>query len=400
MEFTGEISQKLIEYLKQEDIRNVCINLGIFSDSNTLEEMLEKTKIYITETMKGKFIGDRATDKFLNVIKYYLRNEDFERFYGDEYIPDGFINHNLVLPVVGERRNGFRVSNDVLGFDGKKYIVKDAEGLRKGAAGRKYVKDARYNPTVAYAFFKFLGMPCARNLPACEKIPHYCIFSENFLKENQKAYELEDEKFIDTEFLIDEDNNITHKQIMDGIEETIEKKNLSPDKVSLLNKKIKLQYAVQETLKCLVFSIDQNLRNTSLIVTEGENGIIEDINVSPAYDLDLSFNLGEEMLNAVPENEILYRTTQDGKIDLTSIINEFKSIEGYKETLQEMKNKLNGDYINQIFDIAYDETKVNMFNNKELRDRFGNFIMRRVAIFKEAYKEVFEKDDKSKTNII
>ena len=166
MEFTEETSQKLIEYLKQEDIRNVCINLGIFSASDTLEEMLERTKIYITETMRGKFIGDKATNKFLNVIKYYLTNNDFERFYGDEYIPEGFINYNLVLPVVSEVRNGFRVSNDILGFDGKKYIVKDAEGLRMGAAGRKYVKDAKYNPTVAYAFFKFFGVPCARNLPA------------------------------------------------------------------------------------------------------------------------------------------------------------------------------------------------------------------------------------------
>ena len=361
MEFTEETSQKLIEYLKQEDIRNVCINLGIFSASDTLEEMLERTKIYITETMRGKFIGDKATNKFLNVIKYYLTNNDFERFYGDEYIPEGFINYNLVLPVVSEVRNGFRVSNDILGFDGKKYIVKDAEGLRMGAAGRKYVKDAKYNPTVAYAFFKFFGVPCARNLPACEKIPQYCIFSENFLKENQKAYELDDGKFIDTGFIIDEEYNITHKQIMDAIEKTIQKKNLSPDEVSSLNKKVKLQYAVQETLKCLICSMDQNLRNTSLIVTEGENGRIEDINVSPAYDLDLSFNLGEEMLNGLPKNEILYRTTQDGKIDLVSIINEFKSVDGYKEALQEMKNKLNDNYINEILDIAYEETKVYMF---------------------------------------
>ena len=396
MEFTEEVSQKLIEYLEQEDIRNICINLGIFSNLDTLEERFEKTKKYIIETMKGKFIGDKATNKFLNVIEYYLRNEDFERFNGDEYIPDGFINYNLVLPIVGERRNGFRVSNDILGFDGKKYIVKDAEGLRKGAAGRKYVKDARYNPTVAYAVFKFFGVPCARNLPACEKVPHYCIFSENFLKENQKVYELADEKFIDTEFIIDKDNNITHKQIMDGIEETIGKKNMQPDKVSLLNKKIKLQYAVQETLKCLICSIDQNLRNTSLIVTEGENGEIQDINISPAYDLDLSLNLGEEMLNVLPKKEILYRTTQDGKIDLASIINEFKFIEGYKETLQEIKNKLNDNYINQIFNIAYEETKVDIFKDKELRDRFGNFIMKRVAIFKEACKEDIDREIKSK----
>jgi len=96
----------------------------------------------------------------------------------------------------------------------------------------------------------------------------------------------------------------------------------------------------------------------------------------------------------------LYRTTQNGKIDLTSIINEFNSIEGYKDALEDIKNKLNDNYIKNIFDIAHQETKIDMFNDKELRERFGNFMMRRVAMFKEAYKENFEKDDKTKNNII
>jgi hypothetical protein len=398
MEFTEEVSQKLTEYLKQDDIRNICIKLGIFLESNTLEEMLENTKTYITEIMRGKFIKDSATDKFLNVIKYYLTNKDFERFIGDEYIPNGFINSNIVLPVVGERKDGFRASEDILGFDGKKYIVKNAEGLKSGAAGRKNARDARYNPTVAYAFFKLIGMPCARSLPACEKIPYYYIISENFLNENQKAYGLDSEKFMDTEFIIDGNNNsITHKQIMDGIQETINKKDLPLDKKILLIKKLKLQYAVQETLKSLICSFDQNLGNTSLIVTEAENGEIEDINVAPAYDLDLSFNLGEEMLRGVPENEVLYRTTQDGKIDLLSIVNEFKGVDGYKEAVGEIKNKLSDNYINQIFDIAYEESKVEIFKNKELKDKFANFIMRRVATFKEACKELVEREDKSKS---
>lgn len=400
MEFNEEISQKLIEYLEQENIRKICVNLGIFLETDSLTEMLDKTKEYISETLRGKFIGERATEKFFKVIEYYLTNNDFERFNGDEYIPNGFINYNLVLPIGKNKsfqREGFRVVNDILGLNGKRYIVKDAEGLRMGASGRKHVRDSRYNPTVAYAFFKFVEVPCAKNLPACEKIPYYYIFSENFLKDNEKMYGLGDEKFMDTELVIDENDNITHKQILDAIEETVGKKGLPPDKVSSICKKLKLQYAVQETLKCLVCSMDQNLRNTSLIVIEGEDGRIEDINISPAYDLDLSFNLGEEMLQGLPQNEVVYRTTQDGKIDLVSIINEFKSIEGYKEALQGIKNKLNNNYIDQIFDIAYQESRVDMFNNKEFRDKFGNFIMRRVATFKEACRATADRDSKAKS---
>lgn len=398
MNFTKEQEEKIKQYLEMDRINKMLVKIGIYNFDTAMSDKVEAVKTYISEDLMGKFRGDIATEKFLKIIKLYLSNEDFERFDGDEYIPNGFINYNLVLPIVGERRDGFRVSSDILGFNGKKYIVKNAEGLKSGAAGRKYVRDARYNPTVAYALFKFLGVPCAKNLPACEKIPYYYIFSENFLKDHEKMYAFDDEKFMDTELIIDENNNITHKQIMNGIEETVNKKNLHPDKASKLCDKLKLQYAVQETLKCLICSMDQNLRNTSLIVKEGEDETIEDIDISPAYDLDLSFNLGEEMLRGLPQNEVVYRTTQDGKTDLISIINEFKSVQGYKETLQEIKNRLNGNYIDQIFDIAYEESGVDEFNNKDIRDRFGNFIMRRVATFKEACKATFDKDDKLKSN--
>lgn len=397
MEFTKEISQRLTEYLKQDNIKKTCINLGIFSENDSLLEMLDKTKKYINDSMRGKFIGDKATEKFFKVIKYYSTNEDFERFSGDKYIPDGFIKCNLVLPIVtNSKKQGFRVLNDILGFDGKKYIVKNAEGLRGVASGKKNGKDARYNPTVAYALFKFLGQPCARNLPACEKLPYFYILSENFLKDNEKIYGLDAEEFMDTELVIDENNNITHKQIINGIEETVRNKNLSPSKMEELCKKLKLQYAIQETLKCLICSMDENLGNTSLIVTSDDNGEIQDINISPAYDLDLSFNLGEEILKILAQKEVIYRTTTEGKTDLTSIINEFETIEGYKEALQEIKNRLNGNYINQIFDIAYKEAKVDELKKRETIDKFGNFIMRRVASLKEACKETADRGDKTK----
>ena len=192
--------------------------------------------------------------------------------------------------------------------------------------------------------------------------------------------------------IFDEDNNITHRQILDRMEEAIKSKELSQDKSLELCKKVKLQYAVQETLKCLICAADENLGNTSLIIKQGENGEIEDINISPAYDLDFSFNIGEEMLNGIPQKMITYRTTEDGKIDLQSIIDEFKDIEGYKEAMQEIQDKFSGSYINEIFDIAYQETKLDIFNEKEFRDRFSGFIMRRVATFKEALKETVDKD--------
>lgn len=392
MIFSDEEIEKINSYIEKEEFKKLCIELNICSENDLNGEILNKIKEYIENDMMGEFRGHSAIDKFLKSIEIYLENSDFERH------NEGYINYNLVLPIANSTsREGLRVERDILGHDRKRYIVKLAEGFKGPISGFSNSKEARYNPTVAYALFKFLGAPCAKNLPACEKIPYFYIFSENFLKDNEKIYGINDEKFMDTELVIDENNNISHRHIMDGIEETIGKKGMTPDKTLSLCKKLKLQYAVQETLKCLICSMDQNLGNTSLIVTEGKKGEIEDINISPAYDLDLSFSLGEEMLRGIPQSQIFYRTTQDGKIDLLSIINEFKSIEGYKEALEEIKKKLNNNYIDQIFDIAYEESKVEMFKNKEFRDKFGSFIMRRVAIFKEACRETVEREDKSKS---
>ena len=387
MEFTPEQIENIKSYINVEEFKKLCIELKICLDSDNEQEILSKIKKYIEQDMMGKFRGESATVKFLKSIEVYLNNSDFYRD------ANGYINYNYVLPIANtERRRGFRVGKDSLGHDRKTYIVKEAEGLKGSIPGFKNSKDAKYNPSIAYAFFKYINEPCARNLMGYEKAPYYYIFSENFLQENEKIYGLSNEEFIDAEFIIDENNNITHKQILEGIEDTVKKKNLPKDKTLELCKKLKLQYAVQETIKCLICDADQNLGNTALVIKQGENGEIEDINISPAYDLDLSFNLGEEMLKGIPQSMILYRTTEDGNTDLKSLINEFKNIEGYKEVLQEIQNKFNGSYINQIFDIAYEVTKVNMFNEKEFRDRFGSFIMRRVAAFKEACKEAVDKD--------
>ena len=382
----GQI-ERINSYIGNEEFKKLCIDLNICAE-NDKDDLLGKIKEYIENDMMGKFRGQSAIEKFLRAIEIYLGRDEFKR---DE---DGYIDYNLVLPIGKlSRRNGLRVETDKLGHDRKRYIVKAAEGVKGNVSGLKNSKDAKYNPTIAYGLFKFLGEPCSRNLVAYEMAPYYYIFSENFVKENEKSYGLDDSEFIGTKFFMDEKKNITHKQILDGIEETMSNKNLSSE----LIKKVKLQYAVQETLKCLICSMDQNLGNTSIVIKQDENGQIEDANISPAYDIDLSFNLGEEMLRGIPETQVLYRTTQDGKIDLASLINEFKDIEGYEEVLQNIRGKLNENYIDQIFDMAYEDTRIEKFNDKNMREKYGNFLMRRVAIFKEACRTTFEREDRTKT---
>lgn len=402
----AEQESNLIECLKQEKFKKICIDLGIFSELDDMESMVDKIKGYINKELRGEFIGDyKATEKFFKCMdlymNLYLKNNDFIRLNGNEYVPDGFIDFNSVLPISSNKmqeKKGLRVVNNILGFDGKPYIVKSAEGLKGNTSGRKYSRDGKYNPTVAHAFYKFLNQPCSKNIPAYEKSPYYYIFSENFLKENEKMYALDDDQFIKSAFELDTNNNIKHSQIMKEIEESVKSIYGISKKTIEICEKLKLQYSIQETLKNLIKSMDENLGNTAIIITENENGEMQDINISPAYDQDLSFLLGEEILGNTISQNIFYRTTDNGNVDLESIMSEFQRIPGYTEKMNEFAGRCQGDYINQIFNIAYKSSGVPYFKNREIKDRFGNFIMRRVAEFKGICNKL--ENQRSENNLI
>lgn len=395
MNFTQEQEEKIKQYLEMDRIDKILTKIGIYDFSATMVDKVEAVKTYISEDLMGKFRGDIATNKFLKSIEFYSNNNDFKRFHNDEYIPEGFIDYNIALGAKREKLNGFRMAGRICGPDGNQYIVKEAEGLKGDIAGKKNRRDGVYNPTVAYAFFKYLGQECAESIPACEKIPYYYTLSRDFLKPGQKMYSLEDDEFMKSTLEYDSNNNIKHSHIMNGIEESIKSTYGTSERTNEICKKLRLQYAVQETLKKLIKSMDENLGNTSIVITENEEGEMKDINISPAYDQDLSFLLGEEILGNGISNNIFYRTTDNGNVDLTSIINEFQEIPGYTEKLQEFVGRLQGNYIDQIINIAVESTGVPAFNRREIKDKFGSFIMRRVAEFKEIYNNLGKQRDEN-----
>lgn len=394
MNFTNEQEEKIKQYLEIDNVNKILAKIGIFDIETPINDKIEAVKTYITEDLMGKFRGDVATNKFLRSIEFYSNNHDFKRFHNDEYIPEGFIDYNIALGAKKGKLSGLRMSGRIIGPDGNQYVVKEAEGLKGQIGGKKNRRDGVYNPTIAYAFFKYLGQECAESIPACDKLPYYYTISKDFLKPNQKIYSLNDSDFMKHEIQFDTDNSIKHKEIIKGIEESVKSIYGTSEKTCEICKKLKLQYAVQETLKKLIKSMDENLGNTSIIITEDENGKMQDINISPAYDQDLSFLLGEEILGK-DNSQILYRTADNGNIDLASLMNEFQEIPGYKEKLQGFVEKFQGNYIEQILNIAYDSSKVPAFKSREFKDKFGNFIMRNVAEFKEVYNKLEKNRDEN-----
>lgn len=388
MEFLEENIQRLNAGIENEEFKQVCKQLNIFIDSTDKHNMLENIKQYISHTLRGEYLGQRAVEKFFNCMHTYLNSSEFKRFYGDEYIENGIIDYNFLLPIKNNQTNGkitYKSRGKYLGPDRNQYIVKDAEGpIEGGAAGCKHAKYAKYNPTVAQAIFKYLGEQSAEFITACEKIPYYYVLSKNFLEPNEEMFSLEEKNF---ECI--SDGKIKHTDIIKKIEEDIKERNLPPEKTETIIKKLKLQYAIQETLKNLICSMDENLGNTSIILTKRDDGTIEDMNISPAYDMDLSFSVGEQLLRI----SRFCRTTKDEKTDLKSIMEEFSEIEGYKEYMQEFAKKLSGNYTDEIFDIAYTSSGIDIFKNNTFKEIYGNFIMRRVAIFKESCKNIIQRQD-------
>ena len=380
MEFPEDFYIKIEECLKNEKFIEILNKLGV-------NPKVEDVKEYIIDDLKGEFRGKKAIDIFFEVMDSYINNNELQRN------ESGLIEFNSVLPIKEEHQSiGIRTYGRYLGQDNKIYYIKEAEGLRGYAAGKKYRREGLYNPAMANAFFEFCGEKSSQGIPAIEKAPYYVIFSEDFKQKNEQIVSL---KKFDYDYEYDENGNIKHKDIIKSIEtytRSVLQGQMSDEKIDEECRKLKLQYSIQETLKKIICSMDENFGNTSLLIKRNGDKI-EEINLSPAYDMDLSFNLGKEFLSIDYTNQIFYRTTETGSNDLMDIITEFaQTIPGYKERLSEIINKFNNDYPNQIFETAYNNTKVDAFKNENLKEEYATFLVQRIAYVKKIVKKLSEKE--------
>ena len=382
MDFPEDFNNKIQVYMQNPKFVKILEKLGI-------EKNIDNIKEYIENELKGKFRGNISINKFLNGIEEYLENDKLRH---DE---NGFVDIRLMLPIKEiKTMQGLRSFGKYLGQDENIYFVKEAEGSKYGVAGRNYRKEGKFNPTLAYAFFEYCGEKASETLPAVEKPPYYYVISKNFLDKNQKSIPIEN---CSNNFQYDENNNISHSQVISILEEYVKKElseNLSNEEIEKQCNKIELQYAVQETLKKIICSLDENLGNTSLLLEQQENGDTK-INISPAYDMDLSFNLGKEILEGDYSNQNFYRTTKSGSNRIEDIIKEFsETIPGYKEKITEIIAKFKNNYIDQIFEIAYKSSEVTYFNNDSLKQEYGAFLMPRIAQIKDIIKNLDEREER------
>ena len=132
--------------------------------------------------------------------------------------------------------------------------------------------------------------------------------------------------------------------------------------------------------------MDSNITNTALVLTSNDVRQVPDIDISPAYDLDLSFNISKELSLNGKMNEL---NGIDGQhVNLKTFIQEFIDVCGFDTFLSDFYRKiLDTSVPNQIIKIAIEKTNFDFL--KENNSQYISFLKSRFQEVKKVYEDIF-----------
>ena len=150
--------------------------------------------------------------------------------------------------------------------------------------------------------------------------------------------------------------------------------------------KIQLQYCIQTFLKLLIGPMDINFGNTAIVLTYENNSNLSSIDISPAYDLDISFRIADELIT---NNNLEQVCDMNGNPStIMSLVSEFKDITGFKEFLEGVVKKISSNDISkELLDDVYRRTNLEFFKKK--RESYILFLEKRFREVLHAYQNVF-----------
>ena len=170
-------------------------------------------------------------------------------------------------------------------------------------------------------------------------------------------------------------------------------RNRMPDEdyKNLINK-LKLQYAKQAFMKRIIGLGDETLDNIAIITTSsGETDEMPQIDISPAYDLDICFNFQD-----IVDFGII-GTSRNNKPKIIDVMREFKDIDGFREFVESIVSKVGKRRdrklaIKRIIKGAYEESKAEYFNKSESKRLYIKFLLKSFKEMQNAYEQVYGKD--------
>lgn len=363
--FTKEHIEKIENFIKTEWFKELNESVLMCNLNDSENEIIQQIKRYIIFFMgRNSYNNDFNTlsNKFINFLEKYSRKEP-PKFEKDE---NGFVNLlGSALPCgngynidnkfkMGKRPifNGMYIIGTLVATNGDFYLEKTDMNKRELYVSPNSKQETRYNPILAERVFGFFNVPVASYMLA-NNYPYTSILSKNFLQKNQEMI-----GFDELYSFNQNDEPDTYSKRIEMLENNIKMRYstlLNTEDLNTLVKKLKLQYCKQEFVKRVIGPMDANLTNTSIILTTSGEDEVPEINIAPAYDLDLSFNAADEAYKM--QNMYILKCNND-KSDINSLMSEFSKIDGFTEFVKECTDKIKQDNIcKNILQEAYEQTR-------------------------------------------
>ena len=386
-------------FIELNDLVSICDLSG--NEDSILQNIKDYIWCVLAKNRDEEF--NSATKNFLQFIVSYNNNkepcfkgksdgstfdttQDLLEISSGYHISVAFMRQNLKKRAYAT--NGLYSFGSFIGTDHIEYLAKRSMTSKGLSASNEIRKQVDFNPIMAQCTFEYFNEPVAEYFLVHEKShPFRVILSKNFLKTNQELVHFKD--LYSSNSYVADDTMDSYAGRMEMMESNISiryRKLLSQDKIQKLLDKLKLQYCKQEFMKLVIGPMDCNLGNTALILTNNDDKEIPEIDLSPAYDLDLSFNLAQIMSS---KGNMSVMETSDGKdANINSFVSEFKDIPGFEEFLAEFYKKIEEKNApSEIVAKAIDRTNFTYF--RENSEQYIGFLNDRFEQVRKAYREAF-----------
>jgi len=397
-----ELSEKQLErikkFIKTDNFYEIN-NIIIICDLNQNEdEIIKNIKDYIWTFLANsdKNIFSQKVDYFISFIENYsnIKRPSFTlpskdgmiKNITDDYLVvcNGYHIHHDFRYLKDRRVNGLYMQESYLCSDHKVYLSKKSMRSRALQVSRETMMEVDYNSLLVESVFNYFSQPVANYyLVRTNLSPYNSIFTPSFLDNNQELIHLSD--FVDED---KEDSLDTHSNRLNIIINSLTKRFkgvMNDNDFQNMINKVQLQYCIQSFMKLLVGPMDANYGNTGIILTHN-NSSVPYVDISPAYDLDVSFNVATRLKNSGNLSEI--RDINGNSSTITSLIKEFKDIPGFKEFLNNFVGRLlDHNAPKNILNNVYERTNLSFFREKE--ESYIKFLDKRFVEVLDAYRKTY-----------
>ena len=399
---TEELSKEQLKRIKNliyTDNFRIINNIIHACDLNQDEDKIIKNiKDYV-----WKFLSGYSSREFANKVDYFIRFiEDYSSIRKPEFISpssdgqtrrlkddylvicNGHHIYNDFRYLKGSNARGLYLQESYLGSDHRIYLSKKSMKSKSLPVSDEIEIEVEYNSLLAESVFNFFSQPVASYyLIKTNSSPYTSIFTPNFLKENQELIHLED--LVSEEF---KGNLDTHTNRLNIIISSLTKRykdKMSDFDFQKMINRVQLQFCIQSFMKLLIGPMDDNFGNTAIVLTHNGSSI-PNVDISPAYDLDLSFNVADEMARNKRMHQI--KDFNGNPSTISSLINEFKDIPGFKGFLDNFVSKLVSVNVSKtILDDVFERTNLSFF--KERENSYMYFLNNRFLEVLNTYRDTY-----------